>query len=135
MLQLINTAKTALNANDTIPLSVDFNTNPNVIGFNPGTNEVVFLQPGIYEVSAPVVFAATAAGTNSIFAFSSTAGANVPGMTSTFVSSLESQTATYMIAKCVRIAPGSPLNLARMSFKTLTAGTLLNAVVSVKKIR
>ena len=135
MLQLINTNTVALTANATIPLNVDFNTNPNVIGFNPGTNEVVFLQPGIYEISAPVVFTATEAGTNSIFAFSSSAGANVPGMTSSFVSSLASQTETYVISKCVRIAPGSPLNFVRLNLKTLTAGTLLNAVVSVKKIR
>lgn len=135
MLQLINTNTVALTANATIPLSVDFNTNPSMIAFNAATNEIVFLQPGIYEVKAVVDFSATDAGTNSIFAYSSTAAANIPGMISTFVSSAASQTATYTIIKDVRVAPGAPNGFARINLETLTAGNLVNAVVVVHKVR
>ena len=72
MLQLINTSTVALAAGDNLPASVDFNTNPAMIGYDAGTGEIIFLQPGIYKVFTQAVFAATAAGLVSIEAFNGT---------------------------------------------------------------
>ena len=135
MLQLINTANTAITAGTNIPANVDFNTNTNILDYNAGTNEIIFKSPGIYKVIANVVFVATAAGLNTINAFSSTTNANIPGMTSSFESTAAAQDATYTIQKDVNINSQTASTNARMSFRSLTAGTVTNYVVTVEKVR
>lgn len=135
MMQLINTASTAVTAGGTLPANLDFNSNETVLDFNSNTNEILFKQPGIYKVTANVVFEATAAGTNTISAYSSTNGAAVPGLTSTVETADATQTATYSLEKDVRIAPSALGSYARMNLLSNVAGTMLNLVVSVEKLR
>lgn len=135
MLQLINTANTAITAGTNIPANVDFNTNPSILDYNAGTNEIIFKAPGIYKITANVVFVPTAIGLNTIFAFSSTANANVPGMLSAFESTVANQDATYTIHKNVAISAQSLQQFARMSLRSATVGNMTNLVATVEKIR
>lgn len=135
MLQLINTTSSAVVAGGKIPASVDFNTNPNIVGYDPATNEIIFNQPGIYQVTATVVYTATAAGANTISAFSSTSAAAVAGMISSFTTGAADEIATYTINKNVRIAPTYGGNRAQMNFVASGAGTVNNVVIKVEKIR
>lgn len=135
MMQLINTGSVALAAGAKIPLSVDYNTNAAMLGYDVGANEIVFLQPGIYKIIAQVVFSATAAGLNTILARSSTTGGNVPGMTSSYTTTTANDAATYVVLKNVRINRATPPANARINFATLTAGEMTNAVVTIEKIR
>lgn len=132
MLQLINTNTVALAAGDNLPAGVDFNTNPAMIGYDAGTGEIIFLQPGIYKVFAQAVFAATAAGLVSIEAFNGTEA--VPGMISQIETTAATQEETFVIQKNLRIAafPGA---FARLRFEVDVAGVLTNLVISVEKIR
>ncbi len=133
MLQLINTSTVALSAGDTLPASVDFNTNPNMLGYDAATNEIVFLQPGIYKVFAQAVFAATAAGLNTVAGY---AGATaVPGMMSQFETTAATQEATYVIQKNVRVNTALPGAYARLKFEVDTDGVQSNLVITVEKIR
>lgn len=135
MLQLINTISTPVVAGGKIPASVDFNTNQNMLGYDAATNEIIFREPGIYQVTAAIVYTPTAAGLNAIFAFSSTNAAAVAGMTSSFEQSAATQTATYMITKNVRIRPNAGGVHARMNFVAQAAGNVENVVIRVEKIR
>lgn len=135
MLQLIHTTSTAVSAGGKIPASVDFNTNQNMIGFDPATNEIIFRQPGIYQVTAVIVYTPTAAGLNAIYAYSSTNAAAVAGMTSSFKQSAATQTATYTITKNVRINSNPGGVFARMNFVAQAAGNVENAIIRVEKIR
>lgn len=132
MLQLINTSTVALAAGDNLPAGVDFNTNSAMIGYDAGTGEIIFLQPGIYKVFAQAVFAATAAGLVSIEAFNGTDA--VPGMISQIETTAATQEATYVIQKNLRIAafPGA---FARLRFEVDVGGELTNLIISVEKIR
>lgn len=135
MMQLINTGAVALAAGAKIPLNVDYNTNAAMLGYDVGTNEIVFLQPGIYKIIAQVVFTATAAGLNTILARSSTSSSNVPGMTSSITTTTANDAATYVLAKDVRINRATPVANARINLATLTAGEMTNAIVTIEKIR
>lgn len=134
-MQLILTTANNVLAGGTIPANLDFNTNSNILDYNPATNEIIFKHPGIYKVTANVVFAATAAGVNTISGRSSTSASTVAGMTASFQSTAATQVATYPIEKDVRIAPASPGTYARLNFLSSTAGTVQNVVISIEKIR
>lgn len=135
MMQLINTNSVALAAGAAIPFSVDLNTNASMLAFDAGTSEIIFKIPGIYKIIAQFVFSATEAGLNTIYAYSGSAGGNVPGMTSSFTTSAADEAATYVATKDIRIHSASPSSMARLNFATLTAGNLTNAIVSIEKIR
>lgn len=135
MMQLIATTDYPVAAGATLTAQIDFNTNSSVIDFDTAKNEIIFKQPGIYKVTAYVVFTATAAGSNTIYGFSSTTSADVPGFTSSFESTVATQTATYSMGKDIRISPAVFGSYSRMNLATLTAGTVENLVVSVEKIR
>lgn len=135
MLQLINTSSNAVAANGTLPLTIDFNTNQNVATFDAANGQIVFIQPGIYKVTANFVFSAAAAGANTIVARSGSTGVNVAGMTASFTSSIAAQSATYTLTKDIRVQPSAPGSYARISFLSTTAGTMTNAIVTVEKIR
>ena len=135
MMQLIATTDYPVAAGATLTAQIDFNTNSSVIDFDTAKNEIIFKQPGIYKVTAYVVFTATAAGSNTINGFSSTTSADVPGFTSSVESTVATQTATYSMGKDIRISPAVFGSYARMNLATLTAGTVENLVVSVEKIR
>lgn len=131
MMQLILTNPTAVAAGGNIIPSLDFNTNTNILSYNAATGEITFLQPGIYKVIANVVFTATDAGLNTIFGFSGSNNANVPGLTA----SSTTGAATYSMAKDVRIGPAAVGQNARINLRSLTAGTLNNVVIVVDKVR
>lgn len=133
MLQLINTSTVALSAGDTLPANVDFNTNPNMLGYDAATNEIVFLQPGIYKVFAQEVFAATAAGLNTVQGYSGATA--VPGMVSQFESTAETQEATYVVQKNVRVNTAVPGAFARLKFEVDVDGVQSNLIITVEKIR
>lgn len=132
MLQLINTNTVALTAGETLPAGVDYNTNPTMLGYDAGTGEIIFLQPGIYKVFVQAVFAATAAGLVTIEGYAGTTA--VPGMVSEFETTAATQEATYVIGKNVRISALAG-SLARLKFETSVAGVLSNLIISVEKIR
>lgn len=132
MLQLINTNTVALAAADTLTAAVDHNTNPAMLGYDAGTGEIIFLQPGIYKVFMQAVFAATAAGPVTIEGYAGAAA--VPGMVSEFETTAATQEATYVIGKNVRVSALAG-SLARLRFETSAAGVLSNLVISVEKIR
>jgi hypothetical protein len=133
MLQLINTSAVALSAGDAMPANVDYNTNPNMLGYDAGTNEIVFLQPGIYKVFAQAVFAATAAGLNTVQGYSGATA--VPGMVSQFESTAATQEATYVVQKNVRVNTAVPGSFARLKFEVDADGVQSNLVITVEKIR
>lgn len=133
MLQLINTSTVALSAGDTLPASVDFNTNPNMLGYDAATNEIVFLQPGIYKVFAQAVFAATAAGLNTVQGYSGATA--IPGMVSQFESTAATQEATYVVQKNVRVNTAVPGAFARLKFEVDADGVQSNMIITVEKIR
>lgn len=132
MLQLINTGTVALTAGEVLPAGVDFNTNSAMLGYDAGTGEIIFLQPGIYKVFMQAVFAATAAGLVTVRGYAGTTA--VPGMLSAFETTAATQEATYVIEKNVRVSTlvGS---LARLKFETSAAGVMSNLIISVEKIR
>lgn len=133
MLQLINTNTVALTAGDALPAGVDFNTNPNMLGYDTGTSEIIFLQPGIYKVIAQAVFAATAAGLNTIEGFAGTEA--VPGMVSQFETTAATQEATYVLQKNVRVTTAFPRAFARLKFTVDVDGVQSNLLITVEKIR
>lgn len=133
MLQLINTGTVALTAGAVLPAGVDFNTNPTMLGFDAATNEIVFLQPGIYKVFAQAVFAATAAGLNTVAGYAGTTV--IPGMASEFETTAATQEATYVVQKNIRVNTALPCSYARIKFEASTAGVLSNLLISVEKIR
>ena len=133
MLQLINTSTVALSAGDAMPANVDYNTNPNMLGYDAGTNEIVFLQPGIYKVFAQAVFAATAAGLNTVQGYSGATA--VPGMVSQFESTAATQEATYVVQKNVRVNTAVPGAFARLKFEVDADGVQSNLIITVEKIR
>jgi hypothetical protein len=133
MLQLINTSAVALSAGDAMPANVDYNTNPNMLGYDAGTNEIVFLQPGIYKVFAQAVFAATAAGLNTVQGYSGATA--IPGMVSQFESTAETQEATYVVQKNVRVNTAVPGAFARLKFEVDADGVQSNLIITVEKIR
>lgn len=132
MLQLINTSTVALAAGEVLPAGVDFNTNPTMLGFDTGTGDIIFLQPGIYKIFVQAVFAATAAGLVAIEGYAGTA--SVPGMVSEFETTAAAQEATYVIGKNIRVSALAG-SLARLKFETSVAGVLSNLVITVEKIR
>lgn len=132
MLQLINTSTVALSAGDALPAGVDYNTNPNMLGYDAGTREIIFLQPGIYKVFAQAVFAATAAGLNTVQGYSGATA--IPGMVSQFESTA-TQEATYVVQKNVRVNTAVPGAFARLKFEVDADGVLNNLIITVEKIR
>ena len=135
MMQLILTNPTAVAAGGNIIPGLDFNTNTNILSYNAATGEITFLQPGIYKVIANVVFTATDAGLNTIFGFSGSNNANVPGLTASSTTAAAAAAATYSMAKDVRIGPAAVGQNARINLRSLTAGTLNNVVIVVDKVR
>lgn len=133
MLQLINTSTVALSAGDALPAGVDYNTNPNMLGYDAGTREIIFLQPGIYKVFAQAVFAATAAGLNTVQGYSGATA--IPGMVSQFESTAATQEATYVVQKNVRVNTAVPGTFARLKFEVDADGVQSNLVITVEKIR
>lgn len=133
MLQLINTSTVALSVGDALPAGVDYNTNPNMLGYDASTREIIFLQPGIYKIFAQAVFAATAAGLNTVQGYSGATA--VPGMVSQFESTAATQEATYAIQKNVRVNTAVPGAFARLKFEVDADGVQSNLIITVEKIR
>ena len=133
MLQLINTSAVALSAGDAMPANVDYNTNPNMLGYDASTREIIFLQPGIYRIFAQAVFAATAAGLNTVQGYSGATA--VPGMVSQFESTAATQEATYVVQKNVRVNTAVPGAFARLKFEVDVDGVQSNLIITVEKIR
>lgn len=83
----------------------------------------------------PIGFNAKTAGLNTIYVYSGSNAADVPGMTASNTTGADGETATYPIAKDLRIAAAAPGQYARINLASMTAGTVQNAVVTIKKVR
>lgn len=135
MLEMVNTTQTPLTVSENIPFSsVTFNTNGNTSG-NPQTGVASISEPGIYTVTGVFVIEATAEGNVTINLIGD--GNTIPGATAEFSAAAANTIETVSIVKEIQVDPAASGNVAQVSFQPLAgsaASTLINAVMSVKKV-
>lgn len=129
MLVAVNTTQTALTAGQKVPLgSTSIQTNQEA-RLNNGNLEI--RKAGTFEVLANIVFTATAAG--DVTVQMQAGGVNIPGATAT-ATATAGGTVTLPIQGTVQTRQSTPGATVPISWTVSTAGTLVSATASVKRV-
>lgn len=129
MLAAVNTSATTLTDNQIIPVgAVALRTNTDA-RMNSGTVEIQ--RPGVYEVLGNFSIAATATGPVTVQMQAN--GTDVPGATAT-VTATAAETVSLPVQGYVRATPAATGSTIPITWVVNAAGTLVNAVTSVKRV-